>query len=51
MYCIFRLDDEGHPLLLDTCANLEEAGDLVDYWSECLPHSYVDYVYKDWMPH
>ena len=42
MFTVYRLDDEGYQVVLSTTDNILDADYLVNYWSELLPHAYVD---------
>lgn len=49
MFHVYRLDNEGNPVLLEVCIDEDRADAAIDLWSSMYPHAIVDYVYKDTM--
>jgi len=47
MFHVFRLDNEGCPILLERYIDREDAAGAVDRYSYIYPNAHVDYVYKD----
>lgn len=47
MFHVYRLDNEGNPILLEVCIDEDRVHAAIDCWSETYPHAIVDYVYKD----